>query len=68
MPLIRGLSHLESFKNGCVLTIDNFDGLHLGHQIVKNDAIVQVEKYLKYLYDVYQHTPRVKLLCVPILS
>ncbi len=34
MRLIRGLSHLESFKNGCVLTIGNFDGLHLGHQIV----------------------------------
>ena len=31
MRLIRGLSHLESFKNGCVLTIGNFDGLHLGH-------------------------------------
>ncbi len=34
MHLIRGLSHLESFKNGCVLTIGNFDGLHLGHQVV----------------------------------
>ena len=34
MQLIRGLSHLESFKNGCVLTIGNFDGVHLGHQNV----------------------------------
>ncbi len=34
MHLIRGLSHLESFSNGCVLTIGNFDGLHLGHQAV----------------------------------
>ncbi len=34
MHLIRGLSKLESFKNGCVLTIGNFDGLHLGHQVV----------------------------------
>jgi len=34
MRLIRGLSHLEPFKNGCVLTIGNFDGLHLGHQTV----------------------------------
>lgn len=32
MQLIRGLSHLESFHNGCVLTIGNFDGVHLGHQ------------------------------------
>jgi riboflavin kinase / FMN adenylyltransferase len=34
MYLIRGLSHLEPFKNGCVLTIGNFDGLHLGHRTV----------------------------------
>ena len=34
MHLIRGLSHLESFNNGCVLTIGNFDGVHLGHQDV----------------------------------
>jgi riboflavin kinase/FMN adenylyltransferase len=34
MRLIRGLSHLEPFRNGCVLTIGNFDGLHLGHRAV----------------------------------
>lgn len=34
MRLIRGLSHLEPFENGCVLTIGNFDGLHLGHRAV----------------------------------
>jgi riboflavin kinase / FMN adenylyltransferase len=34
MQLIRGLSQLESFQNGCVLTIGNFDGLHLGHLAV----------------------------------
>jgi len=34
MHLIRGLSHLEPFKNGCVLSIGNFDGLHLGHRTV----------------------------------
>ncbi len=34
MHLIRGLSQLEPFKNGCVLTIGNFDGLHLGHRTV----------------------------------
>ena len=34
MRLIRGLSHLEPFKNGCVLTIGNFDGLHSGHRAV----------------------------------
>jgi riboflavin kinase/FMN adenylyltransferase len=28
------LNHLEPFPDGCVLTIGNFDGLHLGHQQV----------------------------------
>lgn len=34
MQLLRGLKHLESLSQGCVLTIGNFDGLHLGHQQV----------------------------------
>src|SRR5664279_1101859 len=37
MRLIRGLPHLKSLKSlksGCVLTIGNFDGLHLGHRAV----------------------------------
>ena len=34
MQLIRGLPHLPVFKNGCVLTIGNFDGVHLGHRAV----------------------------------
>jgi len=34
MRLIRGLSHLEPLVDGCVLTIGNFDGLHLGHKAV----------------------------------
>lgn len=34
MRLIRGLHHLEPLRDGCVLTIGNFDGLHLGHQRV----------------------------------
>ena len=34
MRLIRGLNHWEPFANGCVLTIGNFDGLHLGHRQV----------------------------------
>ena len=34
MRLIRGLQQLEPFHNGCILTIGNFDGLHLGHRLV----------------------------------
>jgi riboflavin kinase / FMN adenylyltransferase len=34
MRLIRGIPHLPVFKNGCVLTIGNFDGVHLGHKAV----------------------------------
>jgi riboflavin kinase/FMN adenylyltransferase len=34
MRLVRGLSHLEPLEHGCVLTIGNFDGLHLGHKAV----------------------------------
>lgn len=32
--LFRGLHNFKRFTQGCVLTIGNFDGLHLGHQQV----------------------------------
>ena len=40
MHLIRGLAHLKPLKNGCVLSIGNFDGVHTGHRkvIVKLSA------------------------------
>lgn len=34
MELIRGLHNLRPRHHGCVLTIGNFDGVHLGHQAV----------------------------------
>ena len=36
MKLIRGLHHLKHYRcrQGCVATIGNFDGLHLGHRHV----------------------------------
>lgn len=34
MELIRGLHNIQRQHRGCVLTIGNFDGVHLGHQAV----------------------------------
>ena len=34
MQIIRGLHNLRSQHRGCVATIGNFDGVHLGHQQV----------------------------------
>lgn len=34
MELIRGLQNIKSHHHGCVATIGNFDGIHLGHQAV----------------------------------
>lgn len=34
MDIIRGLANLHSRPRGCVATIGNFDGVHLGHQEV----------------------------------
>jgi len=49
MRLIRGIHNLQSckakFSAGCVLTIGNFDGVHLGHRQV----LEQVQKQAKKL-------------------
>lgn len=34
MELIRGIHNIKPQHSGCVLTIGNFDGVHLGHQQV----------------------------------
>lgn len=34
MELIRGLHNLRATHHGCVATLGNFDGVHLGHQAV----------------------------------
>lgn len=34
MELIRGQHHLRPHHRGCVATIGNFDGVHLGHQAI----------------------------------
>lgn len=43
MELIRGLVNISEQHKGCVLTIGNFDGVHIGHQYVL-DKLKQVAK------------------------
>ena len=38
MELIRGVHNLDQRHRGCVATIGNFDGVHLGHQAVLNQT------------------------------
>ncbi|EOB2574423.1 bifunctional riboflavin kinase/FAD synthetase [Vibrio fluvialis] len=45
MELIRGIHNIKPRHHGCVLTIGNFDGVHLGHQQV----LVQVSERAKSL-------------------
>ena len=39
MKLIRGLINLQHQSQGCVATIGNFDGVHIGHQTIVNRVI-----------------------------
>jgi len=39
MELIRGIHNIRARHRNCVLTIGNFDGVHLGHEAVLNGLI-----------------------------
>ncbi|RUO45047.1 bifunctional riboflavin kinase/FAD synthetase [Idiomarina aquatica] len=43
MELIRGTHNLRAEHRGCVLTIGNFDGVHLGHQAVLRQVRAKAE-------------------------
>jgi riboflavin kinase/FMN adenylyltransferase len=45
MRLIRGLHNLSQPLDGCVATIGNFDGLHLGHQHIIHQLKAVAERY-----------------------
>ena len=44
MELIRGLQNLKSHHHGCVASIGNFDGVHLGHQHVLGQLADKAEE------------------------
>jgi riboflavin kinase / FMN adenylyltransferase len=45
MEIIRGLHNLRDSHYGCVATIGNFDGVHIGHQFILQQLIAQSKKY-----------------------
>lgn len=45
MQLVRGLYNLPSGFAGCVATIGNFDGVHLGHQELLRSLELQAQQY-----------------------
>ncbi|MEI6895669.1 MAG: bifunctional riboflavin kinase/FAD synthetase [Colwellia sp.] len=57
MQLIRGIHNIQLEDHGCVLTIGNFDGVHLGHQQVIL-ALVNKAKALKCMAAVLVFEPQ----------
>ncbi len=59
MELIRGHHNLHPSHRGCVATIGNFDGVHLGHQLVLGQlAIKAAEMGLPSQIIIFEPLPR----------
>lgn len=59
MQLIRGLARLPDFTHGCVVTLGNFDGVHLGHQAVLRQAAAQAKSMaLPLVVLIFEPLPR----------
>ena len=57
MQLVRGIHNIQVDDHGCVLTIGNFDGVHLGHQQVIT-ALVDKAKALNCVAAVLIFEPQ----------
>ena len=57
MQLVRGIHNIQLDDHGCVLTIGNFDGVHLGHQQVIT-ALVNKAKALNCVAAVLVFEPQ----------
>lgn len=59
MQLIRGLGASPAFPFGCVVSLGNFDGVHLGHQAVLRQAAAQAQKFgLPLVVLIFEPLPR----------
>ncbi|SES71835.1 bifunctional riboflavin kinase/FAD synthetase [Thalassotalea agarivorans] len=59
MQLIRGIHNIKTADFGCVLTIGNFDGVHLGHQRVISALIEKAKASgLPAVVMVFEPQPR----------
>ena len=64
MQLVRGIHNIRPQDHGCVLTIGNFDGVHLGHQQVIK-ALVSKAKTLNCVAAVLVFEPQPQELFSP---
>ena len=64
MQLVRGIHNIRLPDHGCVLTIGNFDGVHLGHQQVIK-ALVSKAKTLNCVAAVLVFEPQPQELFSP---
>jgi riboflavin kinase/FMN adenylyltransferase len=64
MQLVRGVHNIRLQDHGCVLTIGNFDGVHLGHQQVIK-ALVSKAKILNCVAAVLVFEPQPQELFSP---